>query len=620
MDRLSLLKSRLKVAKAFCKKPHDAWKKWISEYEIDDLGDTEEIRDKVRIGYIFRKTESELPAIFDDQPDLFFKGRNNKFKQLEPGYNALYDHLWDVENLEEKIEDAGLYFVLLGMGFISSPWVTKTKKVKDTQVIQNPVMDEMGQQMIDETGQPMMNNMEMPVEYEVPIIDNPLAEVYDPFKIYFSPETKFNTVLDYDHCPYFFYEEPTTKEAIKAEYGKDVEASDKLHVGDTDVDAEIDNEMKEHKDDFQRVTKFHYYGVLPESMVKDVKASEGWRYDKDYHVIFTSSEELKIEESSYDVKPCFVIGNYGLANKFFKFGDAKHLMPLVQELEQYRSQILRHTRKMANPKPLIENSSDVDENAFTDPRVGKAVKYTSTPPAYLSPANLGQEVGVGVEMVRTDLEKTAPSFDLAGGGGQSQVKTPRGIQVYSEASDRGVRRKRKKIARLIRQLVIFQFGQVGANWDVETLTKIGLEDGDDPQALLQSLQDPNILNKLDIEIESLSVNRVQMRQDALDLFDLASKNPQIFNLVEIARDVLQNGFNKRDADRYMISMDQLQQDSIQKFIQALGTMNPELAAQVMQYLQNPNMMQLMAGQGTEQPTEPQPEEPQDPNLPNMGAM
>lgn len=613
-DRLALLKSRLKIAKLFCKKPHDAWKKWISEYEIEDVEDTDEIRDKVRIGYIFRKTEQEMPSVFDDQPELFIKGRNNLYKALEPGFNALYDHLWDIQNLEEKIEDVGLYFILLGMGFIDSPWTTKTKKVKDLQDVEQPVVDELGQPIIDEMGQPAMQMVKQEVEYEVPIIDNPDAKVRNPFKVYFSPETEFNTVLDYDHCPYLFYEETTTKEAIKAEYGKDVEASEKLHVGDTEIDTEIENEIKEQKDDFKRVTKYHYYGVLPEGMVKDIEASEPWRYDKDYHVIFTNNEELKVEESPYEVKPCFVIGNYGLANKFFKFGDAKHLMPLVKELEQYRSQILKHTRKMANPKPLIEINSEVDENAFSDPRVGKAVKYANIPPQYLSPAQLGSEVSVGIEMARTDLEKTSPSFDLAGGGGQSQVKSPRGIQVYSEASDRGVRRKRKKIARLIRHLIIFQFSQVGQNWDPMSLSKIGLEENADPNALLEALQDPSVLNRIDVEIESLSVNRVQMRQDALDLFDLASKFPNVFNLVEIARDVLQNGFNKRDADRYMISMDQMNQQAVQQFIQALGQQNPELAAQLMQYMQQPNMAQIEGGD-----TPPQVREV-DETMPNMGQI
>jgi len=316
-DRLSLLKSRLKVAKTWSKKAHDAWKKWIAEYEIEDIGDTEEIRDKVRIGYIFRKVESDLPSIFDDQPELFIKGRSPKLRALDPWFEGAYDYLWDIQNLDEKIEDAGLYFILLGMGFIESPWVTKTKKVYE------PILNPDGSQVLDEKGQPAFK------EYDVPIVDNPLASVPDPFKLYFSPETKFAPRLDYEHCPYYFEELVMTPEEIKAKFGKEVEANETLKLDDVEMDDELDKASGLVKDDFKRVTVYKYIGCLPENLA--VKGSE-WSYDKDYQIFFTANEELKAEESPYEVKPLFVVGNYGLANKFWKFGDAKHLLPLVREL------------------------------------------------------------------------------------------------------------------------------------------------------------------------------------------------------------------------------------------------------------------------------------------------
>ena len=102
-DRLALLKTRLSIAKAWAKKPQKAWKEYISEYNVDDFGATDEIRDKVRIGYIFRKVESDLPAIFDDQLDLFIKGRKARTKDIEPLIEGLYDYLWDSQHLDEKL-------------------------------------------------------------------------------------------------------------------------------------------------------------------------------------------------------------------------------------------------------------------------------------------------------------------------------------------------------------------------------------------------------------------------------------------------------------------------------------------------------------------------------------
>ena len=566
-DRHTLLKARLQIAKAWAKKPHDAWKTWIKEYEIEDISDTEEIRDKVRIGSVFRRVESDLPAIFDDQPDLFFKGKQPQAVSLEPLFAGTYDWLWDFQRLEEKIEDAATYFDLIGMAFVDSPWTTKTKKIKQTE--NTPVMDENGQPVIDPTtGQPQTQPHE--VVYDVPIIDNPQAKVLDPFKVYFSPETIFNTILDYEHCPYYIYEDVLQLDEAREKYKKpDLDSSESLNLNETDISDSV-QKLQEYKDDMKRITVYHYYGCLPKDMANDIKDSEGnvveWSYDKDYHIVFSSNDELKVEECEYSVKPLHILGNYGLANKFWKFGDAKHLMPLVQELQQYRTQILRHTRKMANPKVMVPTDMTVDEKALKNPLTGVVVKYEPGPSGakveYLSPSNLGREVEVGVNMVRTDIEQTGGQFSLSQGSGVSQVKTPRGIQTFSEAADKNVRRKRKKIARFIRELIIFQFKQLSMFWKPEDARTIDVIDAGKQQQLpvtqevLQILGDDNILAKLDIEIESLSVNKVQIKQDALDLFDMAAKYPNVFNLDEMARDLLQNGFEKKDADRYLLTPEQ----------------------------------------------------------------
>lgn len=563
-DRLSILKSRLAVAKTWAKKPHQAWKKWIKEYDIEDVDDTGEIRDKVRIGYIFRHVESDLPAIFDDQPEIFIKGKG-KTRILDPLINGTYDWLWSIQNLEEVIEDAATYFLLLGLAGVDSPWTTKTEKVIEPQ----PVLDQTGQPVIDPaTGQPQTQM----AEYEVPVINRPDAETVNLFNVYFSPETKFAPVLDYKHCPYYFREHVMTREEVKARFDKDVTANETLHIyEDDDTNDEIDKltEKDLQKDDIKRVTVYEYYGCLPEEMANDIQDEQGqvipWAYDKDYHIWLTKNEELKAEDCAYDTKPLHLIGNYGLANRFWKFGDAKHLMPLVQELQILRSQNLKHARKMANPKALIPSDAEVDEKLFRDPREGVTVKYTPSPsgakPEYLISAPLGREVEAGIADVRQDLEKTSGSFDLASGGSQSTVRTPRGIATFSEAADKNVRRKKKKIARLIRQLIIFQFKQLAMNWTPDgTQTIDVVVEGDQQklpvvQEVLQILGDPDILAKLDIEVESLSVNRVQMKQDALDLLDTALNSeklyPGLLKLEEIWKDVLQNAFGKRDGDRYM---------------------------------------------------------------------
>lgn len=542
-DRLSLFKSRLSLAKRFCKKPHDAWKKWLGEYNIKEWNDTDNIRDKVRIGYVFRKAESELPAIFDDQPQLFIKGRYADAQAVVPIINSLYDYLWDLQNLEEKIEDAGLYFEVIGMGFISSPWVTKTKAVTDPK-----------------TGQ----------VHQKPIIDNPVAETEDPFKLWFSPETKFAPIMNAKNCPYYIKEAPMTVEEVKSRWGVKVKADETLKIDEPDTDLTVEQDAQIVKDDMKRVTVYEYYGTLPEDFAKGIKDEAGnkveWAYDTEYHAYFTSKKELKIEACPYPRYPLHVLGSYGFANEFFKFGDAKHLMPLIQEYELYRSMVLAHTRRMANPKPLVNTTANIDEEAFRDPRSGVIVKWTgNVPPAFLQPAHLGDEVVEGINLVKNDLEKQTGSFDLSNGNPSSTVKSPKGIQVYSEAADKNTAKKRKKVARFIRQILLFQFMQVAQYWKPEDAKILGVVTPDGPQKIqvdeqiLQIISGVNQLYTLDIEVESLSLNRVQMKRDWLDLYNLANTDPYTFNRAEVAKSLLELGYQLKNADRFLNTPDQQQQ-------------------------------------------------------------
>jgi len=267
---------------------------------------------------------------------------------------------------------------------------------------------------------------------------------------------------------------------------------------------------------------------------------------------------------------------------------------------------------MANPKPLVEMGSEVDEDAFNDSRVGKTVKYAGVAPTYLSPASLGSEVQVGVDMVRTDLEKTAPGFDLNSGGGQSQVRSPRGIQVFSEAADRGTRKKKRKIARFIRDLIVFQFNQIGMNWTPDESKTLEIEGEETPVTpeLLQVLADPKILAKLDIETESLSINKVQQKQDALELFDIAAQHPDIFNKMEMAKDLLQNGFQKKDADRYLVPEVEVAKKYIGQFLSQVAGQSPDMAMALAPMVEQFQLVDPQTGQPANQgevvpPTPPQ---------------
>jgi len=259
---------------------------------------------------------------------------------------------------------------------------------------------------------------------------------------------------------------------------------------------------------------------------------------------------------------------------------------------------------MTDPKILVPEEASIDEDAFNDTKLGRPVKYSGPQaPSYLSPSPMGKEVEEGIGNVRQDLEKTSGSFDLASGGGQSTVKTPRGIAVYSEAADKNVARKRKKISKLIRQLILFQFKQVAQMWVADDGKVLPIKDNGVEKGLginseiLQLIGGVGQMYTIDIEVETLSLNRIQMKRDALDLWDLAQEHPEIFNLQTLATDLLQNGYGKRDATRYLTTPEQKQQMQ-----QNAGKVQPKVNVQIKADAQTPVGDQLLVKEGLVDPS------------------
>ena len=83
-----------------------------------------------------------------------------------------------------------------------------------------------------------------------------------------------------------------------------------------------------------------------------------------------------------------------------------------------------------------------------------------------------------------------------------------------------------------------------------------------------------------------------MRQDAVELWDATKDRPDIFNIRELAKDLLQNGYGKKDADRYLISQDEMAQMIIQQFVAQIGKANPQLGGALAQFITQPNSQQF----------------------------
>lgn len=540
-DLLQLLLGRLRLAKAFCKDTHDNWKKHLKDYKIETvveaIKNSEQIRSALQIPYIFTTVESELPSIFDKMPELIITGKGKRDKELGQISNSIYDYLKEKLALEEKIEDDAIYYSLIGFAVERIKWETKTKKVKESEVVN----------ITDESGN-VVENQEVLNEYNSPVKDDPDTDTVNPFKMYFSPESKFT--VEGDKIPYLFEETSLTPDEVKEYYDKEIESDSSLDLSDYEVKEE--DFKGEAKDDLKRVKVFKYYGTIPQKLAPE---KSKWSCEKVYHIDFYSKEILKKEENPYKSKPYRFLGNYGIPLDFFKFGEARVLRLLEQELSLRRSQMVDYADRFANPKTIVPTTTTFDEKAWKDPSISTIARYDGQqPPAYVIPPEIPAVVIQAERTAREDLQMVSRTLEITRGGNQSIVKTATGQSIFAEAAEKKYRRSRKKIGRFIKSIVRFLLELALINYPEEKVFLITDQEGNDQEIDMATVKEKmagyGSIFDIDILPETVTSNKDVLRAQAIDLYD-RTKDDLLINRQEIIKDMLTIGFDRKDTEKYI---------------------------------------------------------------------
>ncbi len=544
-ELLGLLKSRLKLGKAFAKKPHEDWKKFIKAYNIDSLEaltksirESGELRTAMQIPYIFVDVESEQPSIFDRKPELIVKGKERDDEIVGNIADSIYDYQWDKTGLEQEVESAGIYFSLIGFAAQRVLWKTKTKTVTEKTV--QPIMDEMGNQISEE---------EVSNTYQVPIYDDPDPITVDPFKLYFSPESVFS--VEGDKIPYMFEEKSLSPEEMRETYGKEVDVDSTMDMKELGLDDDNEFNSGLSREDVKRAKVYEYYGNLPKEQSDDKE----WEFEKEYHVVFYSKGILKQEECQYTSKPYRFLGNYGLPYTFYKFGEGKALYQLERELSKRRSQMVDYGDRFANPKTVISLDTKIDEKAWKDPTAGSIARYSGqVPPQYVDPPKMPDVVNQSSNEARGDLQLVSRQLDISKGGMSSTVKTATGQTIFAQAAEKKYNRAKKKIGRFLQSVVRFMIEMGIENYDDEKIFLITDNmDQANPMVMSQIREKMKGLGSLyDIQIntESVSVNKDVIRAQAIELYEKTKGDPMV-NQMEIIKNLFRVGFDEVNPEKYL---------------------------------------------------------------------
>lgn len=550
-DLLELVNSRLSLARRFSKKWQDNVKKWEMDYNIETLvaKKTEGIEDRnlMQIPYIFNTIESELPSIFQQVPAITMKQRGKKDKDFTDFANAVWDYIKSdsVTKMKSKLEDAGINFLVTGLGVISWGWILETEMVDDPQDI--PVTNEDGSPVLDENGNPVVQQLANKVE--VPIVDMPYVETYPWKDVMFSPESAFVQGEDNEgKIPYIICRALKTSDEIKYDYKFDKkvevdtpsyltlkEFSDSMSLEDLD-----DKNLV--KKDLERTYIYKYYGVLPKKMVDD----ENWKPRNVYYMAFTPKQIIK-EPERIDKKPLTLIGNYGLPSLFWRFGEPKAMRELEQDVSLGRSRVM-DLRDKQGTKIALPQGTEVDERALKRPADYTIMRFIGTqPPVYVTPPPIPETVMTGIQQSREDIQMLAAQLNA-----DSALDTAYGQRQMQAGTDKKTNRKKDKIGEALQSLAKNLLILCAQNWDIDKFAEItDMEVTEIEQmGFLEKLQNLGTGYDVEIDVENVTNNKEVMAAQAIALYR-ESKDDPLINREEIIKEMIKVGFGKTDAERFL---------------------------------------------------------------------
>lgn len=538
MNLHSLLKSRLSIAKAFTKDWQDNLKGWVKDYEANDANDVNNLislsyeetinkRYQFTIPLIFTNVEGMRASMFDRVPDLIIKGRGKMDKEKATKIEATYDYLVDKLDLESFQVTSAWWYILAGMTSSHAEFKSTTREV--------PLLDDMGTPQFDEAGDPLTR-----LEY---IYNDPVLEIDDPSKIYWSPESEFS--IEADTVPYKIKEMQMSVQEVKRLYDKTVEANTEISVTGFKSD-------EKSKTDTQRVTVYIYYGLIPEENKAEVK---GWEYDKPFYIVFTDKVNLYKEKIESEDKGCRIAKWYGVPTKFFGFGIGKILKPFQLEKSIRRGQQLRYGDVASFPKMAIKNDgvNEVDTKALADPRQLPFVTYTSEAPSYITPPPLPDVMSQLEQKADQDAQQASGMLDISQGAQQSTtVDTATGQTIFAEAAEKRIRLAKKMFGKYYRSVVILLFKLCQMYWEEEKLMTITDEQGNsqDITVTKEDLSDIDFDKDIDVDVDSITINKDILREQAIALYDKVKDDPLIDRQM-VFKEMLRQGFAIKNPETYL---------------------------------------------------------------------
>lgn len=346
------LLTRLSVAKKFEDKQRKQWKKVLKvldgEREVMVGGDTQ-VR-KIKYPLLWAAYDNYLSQLTLTPPQVVIEAEKKEDSLKKTYWKGIIDYK------KRKLRISDLREQFIDSLIVCGKAVYKVGRAVETKEVEKVVPTIEGQP-------PITQKVEAIVKNET------FVEVVDPRKVWISPETKYQSPLLGEECPYIIEEMIKDPEYVEDMYQVELEDEEKELIN-MDDEKDDKGEVKEagideNTDDLKRVRVYLYNGK--------------WEIEGECkpncEVLFTNKRILKQREIPYahGKKPYIYALNFKAFFKPTAKGSLDAVMDLDQEYNEHMNRIRTILRRLANPKWKKLKGTNVDEAALLDPDTGTVV-------------------------------------------------------------------------------------------------------------------------------------------------------------------------------------------------------------------------------------------------------
>jgi hypothetical protein len=265
--------------------------------------------------------------------------------------------------------------------------------------------------------------------------------------------------------------------------------------------------------------------------------------------------------------------------KFYNASIIEDIIPLQQELNRSRAQLIESKNKMSKPQLVAEEGSVDAKKITTEPGIVITYKIGSTPPQPLPLQNLPSYITEEINRLYTDISDLTGQHEVSNGSTPPGVTAATAISFLQEQDETLIAGHYSSVEEAVEKVAKQSLAYVKTYWDeARTVKVVGLDGSFD----VMTFKGADLRGNSDIRVEAgsaLPTSRAAKQAFIMDLMKMAFITPsEGLELMEVG------GLNtiyertqtdNRQAQRENLKMRAATEEDMKAYMQEVITNNPE---------------------------------------------